>query len=163
MQNKIHPHTYKYYFRLTAPHVWFHSCYSYFLLLSVAEALRVETFHKTCASSTGEDALRTLGKLMTQSHESLRHLYECSNPQLDQLISLSGELTMGARLTGAGWGGCAVALLKSTDADAYVNMLATTFYKVRGVESNLDRYIFKTAPNAGACIYTADGLMPAVM
>lgn len=93
---------------------------------------------------------------MTQSHDSLRDLYECSNPQLDRLISLSRGVALGARLTGAGWGGCAVALVRSSDADAYVDMLAKEFYGELGVGEGLDRYVFKTEPNSGACIYTVD-------
>lgn len=93
---------------------------------------------------------------MTQSHESLRDLYECSNPQLDRLISLSRGVALGARLTGAGWGGCAVALVRSSDADAYVDMLRKEFYGALGVGGSLDRYVFKTDPNSGASIYTID-------
>ena len=49
-------------------------------------------------------------ELLVGSHESLRDLYECSRPELDwvveRAISLPG--VRGARLTGAGWGGCAI-------------------------------------------------------
>jgi galactokinase len=49
-------------------------------------------------------------ELLVGSHESLRDLYECSRPELDwvveRAITLSG--VQGARLTGAGWGGCAI-------------------------------------------------------
>ncbi len=59
-------------------------------------------------------ALRAGGRisreLLVGSHESLRDLYECSRPELDwvvdRAISLPG--VQGARLTGAGWGGCAI-------------------------------------------------------
>jgi galactokinase len=49
-------------------------------------------------------------ELLVGSHESLRDLYECSRPELDwvveRAITFSG--VQGARLTGAGWGGCAI-------------------------------------------------------
>ncbi|KAH0808618.1 hypothetical protein GEV33_014173 [Tenebrio molitor] len=69
------------------------------------EARRVELFHSICNKPMDGTTLATLGRLMTDSHESLRDLYECSHPQLDRLVELSRELTFGARLTGAGWGG----------------------------------------------------------
>jgi galactokinase len=52
------------------------------------------------------------GELLYQSHESLRDNYECSTPELDWFVDAvrckSG--VTGARLTGAGWGGCAIAV-----------------------------------------------------
>jgi galactokinase len=62
------------------------------------------------------DSLRSTGvipsELLYQSHESLRTLYECSTPELDWFVhhASSAPGVRGARLTGAGWGGCAIAL-----------------------------------------------------
>ena len=59
-------------------------------------------------------ALRAGGRisreLLVGSHESLRDLYECSRPELDWVVERSITLpgVRGARLTGAGWGGCAI-------------------------------------------------------
>jgi galactokinase len=52
------------------------------------------------------------GDLLYRSHESLREKYECSSPELDWFVERAAraEGVMGARLTGAGWGGCAIAL-----------------------------------------------------
>jgi galactokinase len=52
------------------------------------------------------------GDLLYQSHASLRDLYECSSPELDWFVDRAAraEGVVGARLTGAGWGGCAIAL-----------------------------------------------------
>jgi galactokinase len=48
--------------------------------------------------------------LLVGSHESLRDLYECSRPELDWVVGRAVEMdgVRGARLTGAGWGGCAI-------------------------------------------------------
>jgi galactokinase len=57
--------------------------------------------------------IRTVaGELLYQSHESLRDNYECSTPELDWFVdSVRGKPGVtGARLTGAGWGGCAIAV-----------------------------------------------------
>jgi galactokinase len=52
------------------------------------------------------------GELLRASHKSLRDLYECSCPELDWVVSAIEEYpgVIGARLTGAGWGGCAIAV-----------------------------------------------------
>ncbi len=62
------------------------------------------------------DALRagdvaTVGRLMSESHASLRDDFEISTPELDLLVeALTGSGALGARLTGGGFGGCVVAL-----------------------------------------------------
>lgn len=52
------------------------------------------------------------GDLLLESHKSLRELYECSTPELDWFVDQASHNTgvRGARLTGAGWGGCAIAV-----------------------------------------------------
>ena len=52
------------------------------------------------------------GAELYESHESLRALYECSSPQLDWFVERTSTVPgiRGARLTGAGWGGCAIAV-----------------------------------------------------
>jgi galactokinase len=56
-------------------------------------------------------------ELLVGSHHSLRDLYECSRPELDWVVERAITLpgVRGARLTGAGWGGCAIVV---GDADA---------------------------------------------
>lgn len=58
--------------------------------------------------------LEHFGVLMNESHRSLRDDYEVSSPQLDTLVAISQRIpgVYGARLTGAGFGGCTVALAK---------------------------------------------------
>lgn len=60
-----------------------------------------------------------LGHLMYASHESLRNDYEVSTPELDAFVSVAAECqALGARLTGAGFGGCAIALIADEVVDA---------------------------------------------
>ena len=55
--------------------------------------------------------LAAFGRLMRDSHASLRDLYEVSCPELDALVERLGPLAYGAKMTGAGFGGSVVALL----------------------------------------------------
>ena len=61
------------------------------------------------------------GRVMLESHASLRDLYEVSCPELDLLVALSMEQKRcyGARLTGAGFGGCAIALVDADSVDSF--------------------------------------------
>jgi galactokinase len=72
------------------------------------EDARVREF----VSSFAEGDLASAGRLMTESHRSLRDDFEVSTPVLDELVERLGSLSgvLGARLTGAGFGGCVVAL-----------------------------------------------------
>jgi len=57
--------------------------------------------------------LKQFGALLYESHESCRRLYECSSPELDTIVSAAKRAgALGARLTGAGWGGAAIVLTK---------------------------------------------------
>ena len=58
------------------------------------------------------------GTLMNQSHASLAEDYEVSSPELDHLVAVcQGNKALGARLTGAGFGGCVVVLVRPEDQD----------------------------------------------
>ncbi len=61
-----------------------------------------------------------LGQLMVQSHYSLRDLYEVSSKELDAVVDIAQTMpgVFGARMTGAGFGGCAIALVKDENAAA---------------------------------------------
>jgi galactokinase len=56
--------------------------------------------------------LKQFGALLYESHESCRRLYECSAPELDTVVAAAKRAgALGARLTGAGWGGAAIVLV----------------------------------------------------
>jgi galactokinase len=69
---------------------------------------------KTVSSIQAND-YEEVGRLMSESHESLRTDFEVSNPFMDRLVDLAHETpgVLGARLTGAGFGGCTVNLVKT--------------------------------------------------
>lgn len=119
------------------------------------EAIRVNTFVEV-AKQQSCDAVHSMKQLMRQSHESLKTLYECSHPNLDKAVQISDALNVGARLTGAGWGGCIVALCDGSDqSEDYINHLKKTYYAnlPQAEGKNLDEIIFATSPQRGAEIY----------
>ncbi len=73
------------------------------------------------AAALGEGDLVKAGRLMKESHVSLRDLYEVSCEELDLVTSLARRQPScyGARMTGAGFGGCAVALVDAADVSAF--------------------------------------------
>jgi len=79
--------------------------------------------------------LVALGKLLAASHESLRDDFEVSSPALDAMVraALNHPACHGARMTGAGFGGCAVALIDAVAADAFVEAVAADYRKETGL------------------------------
>jgi galactokinase len=70
--------------------------------------------------------------LMYASHQSLKDLYEVTGAELDAVVEFAAgyEDVIGARMTGAGFGGCAIALLKKGSEDDFSQKL-TAFYTDR--------------------------------
>ena len=68
------------------------------------------------AQLLAQGKIQQFGKLLFESHESCRRLYECSSLELDTVVGAAKRAgAWGARLTGAGWGGAAIVLLANTD------------------------------------------------
>jgi len=76
---------------------------------------------KLAAKALANNDLSKFGELMYASHVSLRDLYEVSGKELDAIVAYSqtDKNVAGARMTGAGFGGCAIALVKRDAFDAY--------------------------------------------
>lgn len=68
------------------------------------------------------DSLKIFGQLMNDSHSSLRDLYAVSCKELDTMVSLSQahDGVLGSRMTGAGFGGCTVSLVRADAVDAFI-------------------------------------------
>jgi galactokinase len=82
---------------------------------------------------------RCFGKLMFAGHESLRDLYEVSIPELDLLVELAAGLPgcYGARLTGAGFGGCTVNLVAEDRAQEFQTELKQQYQQRTGRTSSV--------------------------
>lgn len=74
-----------------------------------------------------------LGRLMNDSHASCRDDYEVSCPELEELVELARRHgALGARLTGAGFGGCTVNLVKERDITTFIRGMKRDYYGRRG-------------------------------
>lgn len=82
--------------------------------------------------------LSTFGKLMNESHISLRDDYEVTGIELDTLVELAWnhEATIGARMTGAGFGGCTVALVKKDKVEDFIEKVGQGYKEKIGYEAS---------------------------
>jgi galactokinase len=94
-----------------------------------------------------------LGRLMDESQESLRHDFEVTNDGLNVMVDCARKAPgcYGARMTGAGFGGCAVALVATESADVFVRQVAGDYRKATG----LDPHVYVCRATNGAEVVTA--------
>ena len=112
----------------------------------VSENTRV---HAT-ADALARSDLAELGRLLVESHVSLRDDYEVSTPALDALVEeLVAAGAAGARLTGAGFGGCVVAVVDAARVDD-IAATATALYRDR---TGLEPRAFVCRAVDGACTF----------
>ena len=103
--------------------------------LDCCEALRARDF----------DAV---GRLLLESHASLRENFEVSTRELDLLVEIAMEQpgVFGARLTGGGFGGCVVCLVAREEAEKVMRTLEKEFWSRTGEKCD----VFRTEPSQGA-------------
>jgi galactokinase len=110
----------------------------------VSEITRVHEF----AGALRRGDVDTLGRLMLKGHASLRDDMEVSTPELDTLVEcLVDAGAFGARLTGGGFGGCAVALVPSERAHSIAEQ-ASAAYRAR-THREPRPFLVRAAPGAG--------------
>jgi galactokinase len=83
--------------------------------------------------------LEKFGQLLNESHESLRADYEVSCRELDAMVETARSLPgcLGSRLTGAGFGGCTVSLVKAEAVDDFCKALAERYKTATGLEAQI--------------------------
>jgi galactokinase len=88
------------------------------------------------------------GELMNESHESLRYDYEVSCRELDALVAAARSVdgVYGARMTGAGFGGCTVSLVQSEAVELFQKQVAQAYKQAVG----LNTMIYVTTASQGA-------------
>jgi galactokinase len=82
-----------------------------------------------------EGNLMGFGRLMTASHISLRDLYEVTGQHLDVMVeeSLKAEGCIGSRMTGAGFGGCTVSIVKEDKVTAFIESVSEGYIAKTGL------------------------------
>lgn len=90
----------------------------------------------------------TFGALMFAGHSSLRDLYQVSTPELDTLVDIARELPgcIGARLTGAGFGGCTINLVEEGSAEVFIQGLQDGYHRKSGQVTQV--YLCKASQGA---------------
>ena len=99
----------------------------------------------------GENDVETFGKLMNASHVSLRDDYEVSCEEIDILVDLAWatEGVVGSRITGGGFGGCTVSIVKNEAVDNFVSTIGAAYKEKVGHEAEF--YIVDIGEGAHAC------------
>jgi len=128
------------------------------------EALRVYKFRELLERTEGsgdgtgsELTIQKIGELMRESQASCRADYECSCEALDKLVAI-GEAhgSLGSRLTGAGWGGSSVHLVRDADTSRVIQALVDQYYTPNFPHLSalqLAEACFPTKPQGGACLF----------
>jgi len=109
----------------------------------------IDRVRKACLFLVQEDA-RGFGELMVEGHASLRNLYEVSLLELDALVKSALEIEgcFGARLTGAGFGGCTVNLVNKDSTENFITQLKTSYQHQFGK----DAFVFICQASRGVYI-----------
>jgi galactokinase len=96
---------------------------------------------KLAAVALSNNDLTEFGRLMFASHNSLRDMYEVSGKELDAVVSYSktDANVAGARMTGAGFGGCAIALVKEEAFDSFSENVIEYYTKEIGYAPSVYR------------------------
>ena len=95
-----------------------------------------------------EGKIEEFGELLNQSHYSLRDLYEVTGKELDALTKYSRAFDgcIGSRMTGAGFGGCTISIVKSDKVDEFIKYVNENYAKEIGYEASF----YKTSVENGA-------------
>jgi len=85
------------------------------------------------------DRLEEFGQILNLSHASLRDDYQVSSPALDQIVecALQAPGCLGARMTGGGFGGCAVAAVRTYAAEAFTASVREAYQQVSSLVANV--------------------------
>ncbi|WP_035051217.1 galactokinase [Carnobacterium pleistocenium] len=88
----------------------------------------------TAASALKAGNLAEFGKLMNESHISLKDDYEVTGPELDAMVQAAWDQpgVLGARMTGAGFGGCAIAIVENNTIDAFIGQVGKQYQEKIG-------------------------------
>lgn len=94
---------------------------------------------KETVAALQDGRLDEVGRLLKEGHASMRDDYEASGPHLDAIVdaAIAAPGCYGARMTGAGFGGCAIALVKKEAIEAFSKAVEKAYYEKTGLHPEL--------------------------
>lgn len=100
-------------------------------------AITENTRVKDAVKVLREGDIEAFSKLLIQSHNSLRDDYEVTGLHLDTIVeeALKFDGCLGARMTGAGFGGCAIAVVKEGKEDEFIKEVSKNYKEKTGIEA----------------------------
>ena len=83
--------------------------------------------------------IETFGKLMNASHISLRDDYEVSCPEVDKLVEIAWNIpgVIGSRITGGGFGGCTVSIVKNDAIENFRKEVISKYKEATGIDAEI--------------------------
>ncbi|WVF71975.1 hypothetical protein IAT40_006785 [Kwoniella sp. CBS 6097] len=139
------------------------------ILHTLTESLRVHSFTQICREIAPDSALREsstsdvnaesaqlqLGRLLNESHECMRDVYECTHPWVDELQQLSLDAgAIGSRMTGGGWGGSVISLLPQSKVTSFLEEIRRSYKPYRDLsDEDYQAAAFATLPGQGAGVF----------
>ncbi len=114
-----------------------HVVYENHRVIEVSEAMRNNDVNK-------------IGQLMNDSHYSLKNDYEVSSKELDIMVEIAQKEAgcFGARMTGAGFGGCAIALIDESFQEQFMRNIFNNYYLKTGIKP----MVYICDPSSGAIL-----------
>jgi galactokinase len=113
-----------------------------------SEVIRVQK----AVSAMREGDIAAFGELLVASHTSLRDQLRVSSPAIDCLVDAALDAgARGARLTGAGFGGCVLILCTTADRDGVREQLIRNFYSKHS-DFDPENHLFIAEPSRGALV-----------
>lgn len=84
---------------------------------------------KKAGEALKNNDIKLLGKLLIQSHNSLKDLYEVTGKELDTIVDAANSIDdcIGSRMTGAGFGGCAIALVRDKGINHFIDRVESIY------------------------------------
>lgn len=110
--------------------------------LSLRRARHVIRENRRCkdfAAALRAHSTEPLGRLLRESHASLRDNFEVSSPELDAMVecAVGASGCLGARMTGAGFGGSCLALVESERAGGFLEEVRAAYFQRTGIEGEI--------------------------
>ena len=101
----------------------------------VSEMARV----KKTYNALKEGKLEVVGSLLNESHKSLKEDYEVTGLELDTIVELAQKVpgVLGARMIGAGFAGCAIAIVKKSAVDSVIENVCKGYKEIIGYDCEI--------------------------